>query len=130
MSKQSEPTAAAGTGPGWILIALGDARYALAIGAVGEVLPVPALSPVPMTPDWVAGIADVRGEVIPVIDTGLRLHARAASRQGRLVLTHPDESGERVGLLVDAIAGLVERGVEPDVPKLDLESLLDPAAKI
>lgn len=114
----------AGGGPAWMLLDIAGKRYALAIEAVGEVLPVPELSPLPMTPDWVPGIADVRGEVVAVVDAGLRLGGRASSRQGRLVLTHPDENGERVGLLVDAIAGLVERGVDPRAPRLDLGTLL------
>lgn len=112
-------------GPAWMLLDIAGKRYALEIEAVGEVLPVPELSPLPMTPDWVPGIADVRGEVVAVVDAGLRLGARASSRQGRLVLTHPDAKGERVGLIVDAIAGLVERGVDPRAPRLDLGTLLD-----
>ena len=102
-------TMLAGTGPGWMMVALGDVRVALPIEMVGEVLPVPPLSPVPMAPAWVAGIASVRGEVVPVVDAGRRLLARPSSRTGRLVLATVDETGERVGLLVDGIAGLIER---------------------
>ncbi|HEX6589759.1 MAG TPA: chemotaxis protein CheW [Longimicrobiales bacterium] len=121
---------AAGAAPAWMLIDVAGARFALAIDAVGEVLPVPELAPVPMTPDWMAGIADVRGEVVPVVDVGLRLRREPASRAGRIVLTRPDESGERVGLIVDAIAGLVEQGADPGAPHLDVAALLDPAVDL
>ena len=108
-----------------MLLDIAGARYALAIDAVGEVLPVPPLSPVPMTPVWMAGVADVRGVVVPVIDAGVRLGRAPASRDGRIVLTRPDENGERVGLIVDGVAGLVEQGADPGAPRLDLAKLLD-----
>lgn len=130
MSRPLASGRSAGAAPRWMLLDIGGARYALEIDEVGEVLPVPALSPVPMTPDWMAGVAEVRGEVIPVLDAGLRLRNRPSSRDGRVVLTRPDDNGERVGLIVDAIAGLVGHDEDPGAPRLDLATLLaaeDPA---
>lgn len=130
MSGAPEPGRSAGAAPAWMLLDIGGERFALPIEQVGEVLPVPELSPVPMTPAWLAGIADVRGTVIPVLDAGLRLRDTPASRDGRIVLTRPDENGESVGLMVDGIAGLVERGTDPGVPQLDVARLLDPDADL
>ena len=138
---------------GWMVVRIGDMRAALRIETVGEVLPPPELSPVPMAPAWVAGIGSVRGEVVPVVDTALRLAGRAGAPDGQVVLVAPDDSGERVGLRVDGVAGLIERiGAQVDenrreglgvstvfvaarvtdasgvaVPLLDLSALLDPA---
>lgn len=123
-------TTLSGATPGWMVVQVGDAHLALPIDSVGEVLPVPDVTPVPMAPSWVAGVTSVRGGVVPVIDVGLRLLDAPASREGRLVLTHADGVDERIGLIVDAIAGLVERGSDPGVPVLDLGALLDPAADV
>ena len=144
----------AGGAPGWMVVRAGELRAALPIEAVGEVLPMPVLSPVPMAPAWVAGVVSVRGEIVPVVDVRVRLGARAdADAEARVVLVAPDESGERVGLVVDQVAGLIDRagalvedpvagraGGVPDrfvaaivtgqdaqrVPVLDLAALLNP----
>ena len=150
------PTMIAGASPGWMVVRLGETRVALPIESVGEVMPVPEMSPVPMAPAWVAGIVSVRGEVVPVVDAGRRALARGVAADGRLVLVNADASGERVGLLVDGIAGLIERvgahveeagraqsgdlparfvaarvsnGPDSRVPVLDVAALLDPAVE-
>lgn len=146
-------TLTAGASPGWMVVRLGVTRVALPIEVVGEVLPIPEMSPVPMAPEWVAGIVSVRGEVVPVIDTARRLLARSANSEGRLVLISTGTADERAGLLVDGVVGLVERadadpregagekseiapafvaatvasGRSARVPVLDLSALLDPA---
>lgn len=150
----SESTLIASGTPGWMVVRLGETRVALPIEAVGEVMPVPELSRVPMAPPWVAGIVNVRGEVVPVVDAPLRVGGTAAGADRRLVLATVDQSGEHVGLLVDGVAGLLERtgatvgdvpaaarsipkrfasaGVsrgDVQVPLLDLEALLDPAVE-
>ena len=147
----NETRTIAGGAPGWMVVRAGDARVALAVEAVAEVLPPPALSPVPMAPDWVAGIVSVRGDVVPVIDLRIRLGRPATGAEGQLVVVTPDETGERVGLLCDAIAGLIDRaspsapapggasdvptgfvaahvldGAGSAVPILDIAALLDP----
>ncbi|HUF11788.1 MAG TPA: chemotaxis protein CheW [Longimicrobiales bacterium] len=99
-----------GAAPGWMSVRVAGVTFALPIETVGEVVPTPTVSAVPMVPSWVAGIVSIRGEVVPVVDPGARLFGRPASREGRLVLARPDDAGERIGLLVDAVAGLIDRG--------------------
>ena len=99
----------AGAAPGWMTVRVAGVEFAFAIEAVGEVLPTPPVSPVPLVPAWVAGIVSVRGDVIPVVDAGIRLFGAAASRDGRLVLCAPDAAGERTGVLVDTVTGLIDR---------------------
>lgn len=101
---------AGGAGPGWMSVRVAGVALALPIEIVGEVVPTPTLSAVPMVPSWVAGIVSIRGEVVPVVDPGARLFGRPASRDGRLVLARPDDAGDRIGLLVDAVTGLIDRG--------------------
>ena len=143
----------AGASPGWMVVRLGVTRVALPIEAVGEVLPIPSMAPVPMAPAWVAGLVSVRGEVVPVIDASRRLLGRAVNSEGRMVLVSTGAADERAGLLVDGVVGLVERaeadarpgpgdsreiapafvaatvasGRSARVAVLDLAALLDPA---
>ena len=73
---------------------------------VFELLSLPRVTAVPGTKRWVAGIANVRGELLPVIDFGDFLFGRAARRgkQARvLVIQYTDL---RSGLIVDQVYGV------------------------
>jgi purine-binding chemotaxis protein CheW len=43
-------------------------EYGIGILRVREIIPVPALTKVPGTPDWIRGVVNLRGAVVPVID--------------------------------------------------------------
>lgn len=102
------------------LLRLSSAGEALAvpIEAVREILEVGRLTAMPQTPDFVRGVMNLRGSVVPVIDL------RARFGQGRTVLgrrsaivvveTRADEARDRLvaGLLVDAVYEVLD--VEPD----------------
>lgn len=51
-----------------VFFELGGRRCALSAETVREVLPLPAVTPVPLAPTAVRGIAPVHGRVLPVID--------------------------------------------------------------
>ena len=100
---------AGGGAPGWMTVVVAGIELALPIDAVGEVVPTPDVLPVPMTPATVAGVVSIRGDVVPVVDLGLRLLGTPASRTGRLAILALPDTEERVGLLVDAVSGLIAR---------------------
>lgn len=47
---------------------IGPDRYGLPLTQIARVLPVVALKQVPLSPPWVAGLMDLHGEPVPVID--------------------------------------------------------------
>lgn len=47
---------------------IGPDRYGLRLAHIARVLPVVALKQVPLSPPWVAGLMDLHGEPVPVID--------------------------------------------------------------
>lgn len=98
---------------------LGEEVFALEIRDVREILqPVP-LSPVPLMPDFVRGVMNLRGAVVPVIDLQARL-GRAPGRIGKktcIVVYDASQGGERaeIGLMVDSVSEVV------DLPAADQE---------
>ena len=66
-----------------MLLRLGASRYAVAMGDVAEVAPVPGADPGPRAPLWLAGVANWRGRMLPVLDLRPLLARRgaAAARQ-------------------------------------------------
>lgn len=76
------------------------------LGEVSEILTLPSLSRVPGTQSWVKGIANVRGNLLPVMDLqGYLGHGRAVpSRRSRVLVIN--QQGVFAGLVVDEVLGL------------------------
>lgn len=92
----------------WIGIGfrLGRLNLVAPLAEVAEILTPPGLSQVPCTRAWVCGIANVRGNLMPVVDLLGYLYDRpaVANRRSRvLVVNHRDVC---TGLVVDAVLGL------------------------
>lgn len=84
---------------------VGSTRVVAALNEVREIFPLPDLARVPGSVEWVKGVANVRGTLVPVLDLRgyLQLPAPVDRRCRVLVLNHP---GLPAGLLVDEVMGL------------------------
>lgn len=89
-----------------IAFRVGERVLASSIGEVNEIMVPQALTPVPGTQPWMLGVANVRGNLVPVIDLGLFLFGIATTTgdRTRVLLVRQGVSGS-VGLLVDEVAG-------------------------
>lgn len=82
---------------------VGDVRYAVEISVVSEIInPLPCVQ-LPHAPEVVIGVADHRGDVVPIIDLRRRfgLAPRPADRRTKWVLVRTSE--RTVGLVVDSV---------------------------
>jgi chemotaxis signal transduction protein len=92
---------------GYVMLRLGGARYAVGMSAVAEVGRLPAMTRVPGTPVWLAGVANWRGRILAILDVRPLLDApiTPTGSLGRLVvLSH---EGVTVGLLTEGVQGVV-----------------------
>ncbi|MEE8520588.1 MAG: chemotaxis protein CheW [Gemmatimonadota bacterium] len=91
-----------------VVFRIGEEEFGVDVMKVFEVLQRPAVRTVPKAPDFVEGIAEVRTAVVPVIDMRKRFnvpHGDASAPERLLVV----EVGEhRIGLVVDAVPGVVK----------------------
>lgn len=73
------------------------------IGAVREIIRMPEVTHLPDAPDYVEGVANLRGNVIPVIDLRARLglEATAPTKETRVVVVDGAEGD--AGVIVDAV---------------------------
>jgi twitching motility protein PilI len=75
------------------------------IDEVSELLAVPLLTPVPGTQPWLLGVANVRGNLVPVIDFARFLFDERAQHSDRSRLLIVRQGGGNVALLVDEVYG-------------------------
>jgi purine-binding chemotaxis protein CheW len=101
--------------PTGVVVRFGRARYAVPMVAVAEVVVVPTLTRVPAGPAWLAGVANWRGRVFPVVDPRLLLAAERTPMPSSARVLVLSVDGVEAGLLVEAVVGLLEPGT--DVPE-------------
>ena len=89
-----------------LLLDAGGQRFALPLSAVREVLDAALVAPVPLAPPAFAGVLDVRGRLVPVLDIASLLDIAASRSSAQVVLAALDGDEAEVGFRVDDVAGL------------------------
>jgi purine-binding chemotaxis protein CheW len=95
---------------------VGDITYAVPIASVREIVnPVP-LAALPHAPASIAGVADHRGEIVPIIDLRVRFGLSASSdpRKSKWILIEVE--GRGVGLAVDRVTEVFGKGTSEIKP--------------
>jgi purine-binding chemotaxis protein CheW len=91
---------------------LGGEVFAIGILAIKEIIEYAGLTTVPLMPDCVRGVINLRGAVVPVIDLAARF-GRPATQIGKrtaIVIVEIDADGEQqvVGVMVDAVNAVID----------------------
>ena len=84
---------------------VGDVRYAVDIHLVREIVnPLPFVA-LPHAPEEVCGVADHRGEVLPIVDLRVRfgLPPAEATRRTKWIIVRLSRGVQAVALVVDAV---------------------------
>ena len=87
-----------------------DALCALDAGGIQEVIRLGPLTPVRHAPAAVAGIVNLRGKIVTVLDLGLRLGFPPAVPGPESRIFIMEDGNEFIGLLVDRVDEVVESG--------------------
>jgi purine-binding chemotaxis protein CheW len=88
-----------------VVFRLDDEEYCVDIDAVQEIIRVPeSLIRVPKTLDFVEGLVNLRGAVLPVVDLRTRLGIDRAERDERQRIVVLIIGGVRTGFIVDSVA--------------------------
>ena len=100
---------------------LGEARFVAPLGEVVELLTYPPLTKVPGAKSWVRGIANVRGNLLPIIDLRDYLGWRPVEIDESSRVLVFERGSVFVGLLVDEALGLKHFLEEEWRPEWDVE---------
>lgn len=97
----------------------GDA-YGLDIFHVIEIIECRNLTVVPMMPDFVRGVINLRGRAVPVIDLAIRFSRgiTTIARRTSVIIVHLNRGGDgqHVGILVDSVSKVVAFGADDIEP--------------
>ncbi len=92
----------------YLTFTLADEEYGIGILKVKEIIGMLPVTAVPKTPEFVKGVINLRGKVIPVIDLRLRFGIEARTYSDRtciIVVEVEGQSGQvLIGIVVDAVS--------------------------
>jgi purine-binding chemotaxis protein CheW len=96
----------------YLIFTLGGESFAIGILAVKEIIEYGSLTAVPMMPEVVRGVINLRGAVVPVIDLSRRFGQPRTEVRKRtcIVIVELAQDGERhdVGVIVDAVNEVID----------------------
>ncbi|MEV0565981.1 chemotaxis protein CheW [Dactylosporangium sp. NPDC050588] len=108
----------------FVVFRLDEEEYAVDVDAVQEIIRVPeTLIHVPKTYNFVEGLVNLRGTVLPVVDLRTRLGVPRAARDERQRIIVLILGGLRTGFIVDSVAEVarVPRAALEPAPELSAE---------
>lgn len=90
-------------GSDFVIFLLCDETYALNINTVNEILKPKEVTEIPGTPEFLHGVVNIRGKIVPVIDLRLRfaMKAKEVTKVTRIVVVHQED--QHIGLMVDEV---------------------------
>lgn len=100
----------------YLTFKLEDELFAIDIGKVREVLDFTSITKVPQTPDYMRGVINLRGSVVPVVDLRLKFGQTMAEKtvNSCIIIVEVEMDGEKVvmGAMADAVQEVLD--LEPE----------------
>jgi purine-binding chemotaxis protein CheW len=106
----------------FLTFCLGAEVYGIEIKYVTEIIGLQVITEVPDLPEYVKGIINLRGKIIPVIDVRLRFRKQAREYNDRTCVIVVDIKEIAVGLIVDTVAEVLTIAEQDIVPPPQVSS--------
>ncbi|MGA9045851.1 chemotaxis protein CheW [Sulfuricurvum sp.] len=82
---------------------LGDEQYGIAIDRIKEIIAMMKVTQVPKTPHYMRGVINLRGSIIPIVDTRLRFGMEIREPDMHTAIIIVEVEKVNVGFIVDRV---------------------------
>lgn len=82
---------------------LGEEQYGIAIDRIKEIIAIMKVTNVPKTPEYMRGVINLRGSIIPVVDTRLRFGMETKDEDMHTAIVIVEVDKVNVGFIVDRV---------------------------
>jgi len=106
---------------------LGEEEYGIEILKVQEIRGYDAVTSIANTPDFIKGIVNLRGTIVPIIDMRIKLGLKKVEYNQFTVVIILNVATHVIGLVVDAVSDVTLLGAEQIRPAPDLGMTLNTA---
>ena len=112
----------------YLTFLLGGEMFAIPILNIKEIIEYGSLTTVPMMPEFIRGVINLRGSVVPVVDLAVRFGRKITpvTKRTCIVIIEVESEGDRqdVGVVVDSVNEVLE------IPLTEIEQAPSFGAKI
>lgn len=105
-----------------IAFRIGGQEFCVDIMSVRDIRGWTQTTPLPHSPEYVKGVINLRGSVLPVIDLAARLGFKATEPTARHVIIVTQVANQSVGLLVEAVSDILTINAATIQPTPDVAS--------
>lgn len=106
----------------FLTFSIGKEVYGIEIKYVTEIINIQKITDIPELPDYIQGIINLRGKIIPVLDVRLRFKKESKEYSDRTCIIVVDIEDISVGLIVDSVAEVTTIAENDIVPPPDVNT--------
>jgi purine-binding chemotaxis protein CheW len=92
----------------FLTFALGMEEYGIEILKVREIIGLMDITTVPQTPDYMKGVINLRGKVIPVIDLRLKFSMQEDEHTQETCVIVVEVNNTQIGIIVDSVSEVLD----------------------
>jgi purine-binding chemotaxis protein CheW len=114
------PTATSALAGKYLTVVLDNEAYGFSVLKIREIIRLQKITPVPLMPEFVKGVINLRGRVIPIIDLRAKFGLKTEFTERTCIVVVqvrlPSEQVVQMGLIVDSVeevANLAATDIEP-----------------
>lgn len=115
----------------YLTVVLADEAYGIPVLKVREIIRLQKITPVPQMPEFVKGVINLRGRVIPVIDLRTKFCLTSALTDRTCIVVVqiklPTDATIQMGLIVDSVEEVVHVPAEEIEPTPEFGTRVDTA---
>jgi len=104
----------------FLTFSIGKEDYGIEIRYVTEIIGIQTITEIPELPDYVKGIINLRGKIIPVMDVRLRFKKEPLQYNDRTCVIVIDIKDISIGLIVDSVSDVLAIAEQDIVPPPEL----------
>ncbi|MDS0524646.1 chemotaxis protein CheW [Clostridium sp. SHJSY1] len=104
----------------YLTFVLGNESYGIEIKNVTEIIGIHPITEVPELPEYIRGIINLRGKIIPVMDVRIRFRKLFREYNDRTCIIVVDIKDVAIGLIVDSVAEVISIVDSDIVPPPDV----------
>ncbi len=123
-----KPAATAEAGTREVLVfTLGKEEYGVDILKVQEIRGYEKVTPIPSAPDYLKGVVNLRGIIVPVIDMRVKFGIPDARYDAFTVVIILRVAGRTIGIVVDGVSDVIRFGANEVKPTPQFGSIIQDA---
>ena len=104
-----------------VVFGLGKEEFGIDISRVREIVKLQNITTIPQSMDFVEGIVNLRGQIVPIVDLCKRFlvadRSESVDAERRIIVVNM--SGQNIGILVDGVSEILripDESIEPTPP--------------